>query len=156
MQNGTLPYHKIKKIRIMKNQFQQLFLRIAISVTMLSAVADRFGLWGDNSSWGNWKNFEVYTLKLTYFLPEILSIFSAYIATFLEILFPVMLILGYKIRIASYGSGILLLVFAVSMAVALGAKAPLDYSVWIGSAGAFLLAVQQEYSYSIDFMFQKK
>ncbi|CAI9687269.1 DoxX family protein [Elizabethkingia anophelis] len=156
MQNGTLPYHKIKKIRIMKNQFQQLFLRIAISVTMLSAVADRFGLWGDNSSWGNWKNFEVYTLKLTYFLPEILSIFSAYIATFLEILFPVMLILGYKTRIASYGSGILLLVFAVSMAVALGAKAPLDYSVWIGSAGAFLLAVQQEYSYSIDFMFQKK
>lgn len=156
MQNGTLPYHKIKKIRIMKNQFQQLFLRIAISVTMLSAVADRFGFWGDNSSWGNWKNFEVYTLKLTYFLPEILSIFSAYIATFLEILFPVMLILGYKTRIASYGSGILLLVFAVSMAVALGAKAPLDYSVWIGSAGAFLLAVQQEYSYSIDFMFQKK
>ncbi|MCT3803893.1 DoxX family membrane protein [Elizabethkingia anophelis] len=140
----------------MKNQFQQLFLRIAISVTMLSAVADRFGFWGDNSSWGNWKNFEVYTLKLTYFLPEILSIFSAYIATFLEILFPVMLILGYKTRIASYGSGILLLVFAVSMAVALGAKAPLDYSVWIGSAGAFLLAVQQEYSYSIDFMFQKK
>lgn len=105
---------------------------------------------------GNWKNFEVYTLKLTYFLPEILSIFSAYIATFLEILFPVMLILGYKTRIASYGSGILLLVFAVSMAVALGAKAPLDYSVWIGSAGAFLLAVQQEYSYSIDFMFQNK
>ncbi|AIL45822.1 hypothetical protein BD94_2047 [Elizabethkingia anophelis NUHP1] len=156
MQNGTLPYHKIKKIRIMKNQFQQLFLRIAISVTMLSAVADRFGFWGDNSSWGNWKNFEVYTLKLTYFLPEILSIFSAYIATFLEILFPVMLILGYKTRIASYGSGILLLVFAVSMAVALGAKAPLDYSVWIGSAGAFLLAVQQEYSYSIDFMFQNK
>ena len=156
MQNGTLPYHKIKKIRIMKNQFQQLFLRIAISVTMLSAVADRFGLWGDNSSWGNWKNFEVYTQKLTYFLPEILSIFSAYIATFLEILFPVMLILGYKTRIASYGSGILLLVFAVSMAVALGTKAPLDYSVWIGSAGAFLLAVQQEYSYSIDSMLQKK
>ncbi len=156
MQNGTLPYHKIKKIRIMKNQFQQLFLRIAISVTMLSAVADRFGFWGDNSSWGNWKNFEVYTQKLTYFLPEILSIFSAYIATFLEILFPVMLILGYKTRIASYGSGILLLVFAVSMAVALGTKAPLDYSVWIGSAGAFLLAVQQEYSCSIDSMLQKK
>lgn len=140
----------------MKNQFQQLFLRIAISVTMLSAVADRFGLWGDDSSWGNWKNFEIYTQKLTYFLPEILSIFSAYIATFLEILFPVMLILGYKTRIASYGSGILLLIFAVSMTVALGAKAPLDYSVWVGSAGAFLLAVQQEYQYSIDYMIRKK
>ena len=140
----------------MKNQFQQLFLRIAISVTMLSAVADRFGLWGDNSSWGNWKNFEVYTQKLTCFLPEILSIFSAYIATFLEILFPVMLILGYKTRIASYGTGILLLIFAVSMTVALGTKAPLDYSVWVGSAGAFLLAAQQEYQYSIDYMIRKK
>ncbi|OBS13569.1 DoxX family protein [Elizabethkingia miricola] len=140
----------------MKNQFQQLFLRIAISVTMLSAVADRFGLWGDNSSWGNWKNFEVYTQKLTYFLPEILSIFSAYTATFLEILFPVMLILGYKTRIASYGTGILLLIFAVSMTVALGTKAPLDYSVWVGSAGAFLLAAQQEYQYSMDYMIRKK
>ncbi|MCL1677808.1 DoxX family membrane protein [Elizabethkingia miricola] len=140
----------------MKNQFQQLFLRIAVSVTMLSAVADRFGLWGDNSSWGNWKNFEIYTQKLTYFLPEILSIFSAYIATFLEILFPVMLILGYKTKIASYGSGILLLIFAVSMTVALGTKAPLDYSVWVGSTGTFLLAVQQEYQYSIDYMIRKK
>jgi hypothetical protein len=41
-----------------------------------------------------------------------------------------MLILGYKTRIASYGSGILLFVFALSMTVALGA--PLDYSVWVG------------------------
>ncbi|CAI9687539.1 hypothetical protein ACT4QJ_05145 [Elizabethkingia anophelis] len=41
----------------MKNQFQQLFLRIAISVTMLSAVGDRFGFWGDNSSWGELEKF---------------------------------------------------------------------------------------------------
>ena len=140
----------------MKNQFQQLFLRIAISVTMLSAVADRFGFWGDNSTWGNWRNFEIYTRKLTFFLPETFSIVSAYIATSLEILFPVMLFVGYKTKIAAYGSGALLFIFAVSMTVALGAKAPLDYSVWIGSAGAFLLAVQQEYQYSIDYMIRKK
>ncbi|SPW28980.1 Uncharacterised protein [Elizabethkingia miricola] len=66
-----------------------------------------------------------------------------------------MLILGYKTKIASYGSGILLLIFAVSMTVALGTKAPLDYSVWVGSAGTFLLAVQQEYQYSIDYMIRK-
>ncbi|CAM3657131.1 DoxX family membrane protein [Elizabethkingia occulta] len=140
----------------MKNQFQQLFLRITLSVTMLSAVADRFGFWGNNSTWGNWGNFEIYTRKLTFFLSETLSVVSAYIATSLEILFSGMLIIGYKIRIASYGSGMLLLIFALSMTIAFGVKAPLDYSVWVGCAGTFLLAVQKKYPYSIDHMFKKK
>ncbi|WP_210151192.1 DoxX family protein [Chryseobacterium scophthalmum] len=135
--------------------FPQLFLRLAISVTMLSAVADRFGFWGDNSAWGNWENFEKYTRQLTFFLPETLSTFSAYTATFLEILFPLMLILGFKTKIAAYGTGILLLVFALSMSIALGIKAPLDYSVWVGSAAAFLLATQKEFYFSIDTLTKK-
>lgn len=133
----------------------QLFLRLAISVTMLSAVADRFGFWGDNSAWGNWESFEKYTRQLTFFLPETLSTFSAYAATFLEILFPLMLILGFKTKIAAYGTGILLLVFALSMSIALGIKAPLDYSVWVGSAAAFLLATQKEFYFSIDTLTKK-
>lgn len=135
--------------------FPQLFLRLAISVTMLSAVADRFGLWGDNSALGNWENFEKYTRQLTFFLPEMLSTFSAYAATFLEILFPLMLILGFKTKIAAYGTGFLLLVFALSMAIALGIKAPLDYSVWVGSAAAFLLTTQKEYYFLIDTLTKK-
>lgn len=139
-----------------QNQFPQLFLRLAIAVTMLSAVADRFGLWSaENSSWGNMKSFEEYTRSLTFFLPEALSIFSAYAATFLEILFPLMLIAGFKTRIAAYGSSILLLIFAISMTIALGSKAPLNYSVWVGSAAALLLAVQQKYSFSIDQLTKK-
>ena len=133
----------------------QLFLRLAISVTMLSAIADRFGFWGDNSAWGNWENFEKYTRQLTFFLPETLSTFSAYTATFLEMLFPLMLILGFKTKIAAYGTGILLLVFALSMSIALGIKAPLDYSVWVGSAAAFLLATQKEFYFSIDTLTKK-
>lgn len=133
----------------------QLFLRLAISVTMLSAIADRFGFWGDNSAWGNWENFEKYTRQLTFFLPETLSTFSAYTATFLEILFPLMLILGFKTKIAAYGTGFLLLVFALSMSIALGIKAPLDYSVWVGSAAAFLLATQKEFYFSIDTLTKK-
>lgn len=133
----------------------QLFLRLAISVTMLSAIADRFGFWGDNSAWGNWENFERYTRQLTFFLPETLSTFSAYTATFLEIFFPLMLILGFKTKIAAYGTGILLLVFALSMSIALGIKAPLDYSVWVGSAAAFLLATQKEFYFSIDTLTKK-
>jgi uncharacterized membrane protein YphA (DoxX/SURF4 family) len=138
-----------------KNQIPQLFLRLAVSVTMLSAVADRFGFWGKDSAWGNWANFEKYTQQLTFFLPESFSTISAYAATSLEILFPLMLITGWKTRIAAYGSGFLLLVFALSMTVALGPKAPLDFSVWVGSAGAFLLAVQSRYFFSIDHLTQK-
>lgn len=136
-------------------QFTQLFLRLAIAVTMLSAVADRFGLWGKNSAWGNWGNFEKYTRQITSFLPDSLSVFSAYSATFFEILFPLLLILGFKTKMAAYGAGFLLLIFALSMTITLGAKAPLDYSVWVGSAGAFLLAVQEKYSYAIDNLTKK-
>ncbi|WP_262151429.1 DoxX family protein [Chryseobacterium foetidum] len=142
----------------MKNTLQplpQLFLRLALSVTMLSAVADRFGFWGENSAWGNWENFEKYTQQLTFFLPESVGSFSAYAATFLEILFPLMLIFGIKTKWASLGTGFLLLIFAFSMSVALGVKAPLDYSVWIGSAAAFLLSVQSDYKYSIDTLIKK-
>ncbi|MBB4807760.1 putative membrane protein YphA (DoxX/SURF4 family) [Chryseobacterium defluvii] len=133
-----------------KVQFSQLFLRLALAVTMLSAVADRFGWWGKNSAWGNWENFEKYTRQLTFFLPESLSRLSAYGATFLEIILPLMLFFGYKTKAAAYGTGFLLLIFALSMTIALGFKAPLDYSVWVGSAAAFLLAGQQEYSFTID------
>lgn len=136
-------------------KFPQLFLRLAIAVTMLSAVADRFGFWDANSAWGNWSNFEAYTRKLTFFLPESLSIVSAYAATFFEIIFPLMLLVGWKTRIAAYGAGFLLLVFALSMTMALGIKAPLDYSVWVGSAGSFLLAVQPKYFFSIDHLTHK-
>lgn len=139
-----------------QNKYPQLFLRLALSVTMLSAVADRLGFWSkENSSWGSMTSFEEYTRKLTFFLPEALSTFSAYAATFFEILFPLMLIIGFKTRIAAFGSSILLLIFAVSMVMALGPKAPFDYSVWVGSAGALLLAVQQRYSFSIDQLTKK-
>ncbi|WP_027373830.1 MULTISPECIES: DoxX family protein [Chryseobacterium] len=139
-----------------KNQFPQLFLRLALGLTMLSAVADRFGWWSkENSAWGNMSSFEDYTRQLTFFLPASLSTFSAYAATFLEILLPVMLILGFKTKIAAYGTSILLLIFALSMSVALGVKAPLNYSVWVGSAASLLLTVQQHYSLSIDQLTKK-
>jgi uncharacterized membrane protein YphA (DoxX/SURF4 family) len=138
-----------------KISLPQLFLRFAIAVTMLSAVVDRFGFFGKNSAWGKWENFEKYTRQLTFFLPEILSTFSAYAATFLEIIFPLMLIFGFKTKTAAYGTGFLLLIFALSMTIALGLKAPLDYSVWVGSAAAFLLASQKEYFFSIDTLTKK-
>ena len=132
------------------NQLQQLFLRLTLAITLLSAVADRFGFWGKNSTWGNWQNFENYTKQITAFLPESLSIFGASAATSLEIIFALFLLLGYKTKLTAFATGILLLLFALSMSITLGIKAPLDYSVWIGSAAAFLLATHNQFPFSID------
>lgn len=132
------------------NTIQQLFLRLALALTFLSAVADRFGFWGNNSTWGNWRNFENYTKQITAFLPESLSIFGAYIATFLETVFALLLILGYKTKITAFATGILLLLFALSMSFTLGIKAPLDYSVWVGCTAAFLLSTLNQFQFSID------
>lgn len=139
-----------------QNQFPQLFLRLAISFTMLSAVADRFGFWGDNSSWGNWGNFVIYTKKLTHFLPESFGAFSAIIATTLELIFSLMLIFGFKTKLAAYGTSILLLIFALSMTISLGTKAPLDYSVWVVCAASLLLAIQDQFSWSVDEFLKNK
>lgn len=125
-------------------RYARIFVRMALAVTMLSAVADRFGFWGDNAAWGNWQNFERYTRQLTFFLPEILSKISAYAATFLETVLSLMLVLGFKTKLTSIATGCLLLIFALAMSVSLGIKAPLDYSVWVGSAAAFLVASQSK------------
>ena len=143
-------YFKIINMLDKKQTWALLLLRFALGISMLSAVADRLGLWGKQASWGNWENFELYTQKLTFFLPQWLSHFSAYAATFLEIIGSFLLIIGFKIKWAAYSTSILMLIFAVSMTLALGPKAPLDYSVWIGSAAAFLLATQHQYPISID------
>ena len=129
--------------RIKKN-LPPLFLRLALAATMLSAVADRLGWWGANAAWGNWENFQKYTRQLTFFLPESLSTISGYVATFLEIVFALLLLVGFKTRYVAAFTGLLLLIFALSMSISIGVKSTLDYSVWIGSAGAILLAQHEK------------
>jgi len=131
-------------MRSKNNHYAQLVLRIAIALSMLSAVADRLGFWGSQAAWGNWENFEKYTAQLTFFLPDVLSKFSAYAATFLEIILPLMLLIGYQLKWTALATAGLLCLFAVSMSLSLGIKAPLDYSVWIAAAAAFYLSVQVE------------
>lgn len=134
----------------LKQILPQLFLRLALALTFLSAVADRLGILGKNTIWGNWENFVTYTRQITAFLPQSLSEFGAYAATFLEIVFALFLILGFKTKITAFASGSLLLIFALSMCITLGIKATFDYSVWVGSAAAFLLSVQEKFPFSID------
>src|ERR1700751_5238616 len=122
----------------------RLFARFALGASFLSAVADRFGLWGPhgakNVSWGDFAHFVEYTGAVTSLFPSSLTVSFAWAATVAETLFGLMLIAGFKIRMASVLSGLLLLSFAIGMATGLGIKTPFDYSVFFGSRCSILLA----------------
>jgi len=133
------------------SHYPQLFLRLALGVALLSAVADRLGFWPPQyAAWGNMEAFIAYTDKITAFLPGGLATINAYLATFAESILGVLLILGFKTRWIAKLTGLMLMAFAISMSLTLGIKAPFDYSVWVGSAGAFLLANQPSFAFSID------
>jgi uncharacterized membrane protein YphA (DoxX/SURF4 family) len=134
-------------------KFSTLFLRLALGVTFLSAVADRFGLWGvygqANVAWGNYARFVSYTAKLNWFLSLLIPL-AAIVATAAETLLGLLLVLGWKTRITALLSGILLTTFALAMTIALGVKAPLNFSVFSAAGGAFLLATCPEFPFSLD------
>jgi uncharacterized membrane protein YphA (DoxX/SURF4 family) len=131
-----------------------LFLRLALGVTFLSAVADRFGWWGafgrPNVSWGNFARFVAYTGKINWFLPEAWIPALAIIVTGAEALLGLSLVIGWQTRTAALLSGILLMLFGIAMTVALGVKAPLNFSVFSAAGGAFLLATDTEFPLSVD------
>lgn len=135
-------------------KFSSVFLRLALGISFLSAVADRFGLWGvygqPNVSWGNYARFVDYTAKLNWFLPAAMIAVLAIIATAAETLLGLLLVLGWKTRITALLSGILLIVFALSMTIALGVKAPLNFSVFSAAGGALLLATCADFPFSLD------
>jgi putative oxidoreductase len=139
--------------------YSQLFLRIAVSACFLSAVADRLGIWGAPGdagvAWGNWENFIHYSNSVNSFVSPGIGRILALVATSLEILLSVLLLLGYKTRFTALASGTLLLCFALAMTISFGIKSPLDYSVWTGAAGCFLLSALPSYSYSIDHAMNK-
>ena len=132
----------------------RLFARFALGTSFLSAVADRFGLWGPygtkNVSWGDFAHFVKYTGAVTALFPSSWTVSFAWAATVGEILFGILLIAGFKVRIISALSGLLLLLFAMGMATGLGIKTPFDYSVFSAAAAAFLLAFWEPDRLTLD------
>jgi len=130
-----------------------VFLRFALGISFLSAVADRFGLWGvygqPDVAWGNYARFVDYTAKLNWFLPAAMIPALAMTATAAETLFGLLLILGWKTRLVALLSGALLAIFALTMTVALGVKAPLNFSVFSAAGGALLLGAS-DCPFSLD------
>jgi uncharacterized membrane protein YphA (DoxX/SURF4 family) len=74
----------------------------------------------------------------------------ATIATLGELVFGILLIVGYKTRFAALGSFLLTLSFALSMLCFAGYRAPFSYSVFVCSAASLLLANIIHYRWSID------
>jgi putative oxidoreductase len=124
-------------------RFGVLYGRIALGVGFLSAVADRFGLWGKYAGWGNFTVFTEYTAQVTSYLPRLFTPFLAWAATVVEIVLGILLILGLWPRWVSLASAVLLAMFGISMAISFSVKSPLDYSVFAASAAALLLALWQ-------------
>jgi uncharacterized membrane protein YphA (DoxX/SURF4 family) len=141
-------------------KFSSVFLRLALGITFLSAVADRFGLWGaygqPNVAWGNYARFVDYTAKLNWFLPAAIIPALAALATVAETFCRFFLVLGWKSRITSLLSGLLLISFAVTMTMALGVKAPLNFSVFSAAGGALLLGACESFPFSLDELLQRR
>ncbi len=123
-------------------------LRVALAAAFLSAVADRFGLWGlpgaPHVAWGSWSNFVAYVARLNWFLPAVLIPVIAWMATLGELVLGLALLAGIYQKAVAYASAVLLFLFGSAMAMSLGIKAPLDYSVFSGACGALLLAAITE------------
>ena len=129
-------------------------LRFGLGLGFLSAVADRFGLWGafgqPNVEWGNFSRFLEYTHTLNWYVPAGMIPLLGIAATAAEILFGLLLVVGWHTRITARLSGLLLLTFGMAMTLALGIKAPLNFAVLTGVGGAFLLANCESFPFSLD------
>lgn len=140
----------------MNNKIIKLFLRFAISFGFLSAVADRFGIWSKEVSvWGNWDNFLDYTQLINPWIPDSLIPTIGILATATEIIFAFFLIIGFKTELFGKLSGVLLLIFALSMTFSTGIKGAFDFSVFSASAGAFALSLMKEKYLEMDNLISK-
>lgn len=119
--------------------------RLAFGITLLSAVADRFGLWGPHGAphvaWGDWVHFVQYCGVLNSYAPVAFIPVLAWIATILETAFGVAFLVGFRLEYVAYASAILFSLFTFGMIWGTGVKSPLDASVLPDAAGALLLGV---------------
>jgi putative oxidoreductase len=138
----------------MHKDWIQLFGRLAIGTILLSAVSDRFGLWGAhgtaNVAWGDFSHFTMYTAQVNAFLPSAFAPALAVLSTIAEASLGIALIIGIWTRGAAIGAALLFALFGIAMTISFGVKRPLDYSVFTDCAAAVFLAAVPYYRWSLD------
>ena len=135
-----------------KQDFAVFLLRITLAAGFLSAVASRLNLWGTHSS--GWKNFVQYTAQTNSFFSPSAAPAIAAASTVAEISLGLLLLAGYQVSKTALCASVLTLIFAVAMSISYGPKEPLDYSVFVFSAGAFLLSTFPRYSWTLEQLLQ--
>src|SRR5512138_202996 len=90
--------------------FSSVLLRLALGLSFISAVADRFSWWGafgrPNVAWGSFARFEAYTAKLNWFMPQAMIPTLAVLSTCVELLLGLLLVVGWHTRIAAACGGL--------------------------------------------------
>jgi putative oxidoreductase len=134
--------------------YASLVARLALGLSFLHAIADRFGLLGPpgfhNVSWGDFSHFIANVGQLNWFLPKAVIPPLAWVETIVECSLGILLCLGLFLRFASYAGALLLLSFTITMGLAGGAGLPIAYSVPIDCAAAFLLGAVGSARWSLD------
>lgn len=124
-------------------QLTRVVVRVALASAFLVAVVDRLGLLGPygsrNVSWGNWKHFEDYVAVLNWFVPKALVPALSTLETVVETGLGLGLLVGFYPRIVAWSSAVLLCSFALTMSIAHGILAPLNYGVFSAIGAALLL-----------------
>lgn len=92
---------------------------------------------------GGWPHYLQAVALLNAFAPKALVPTIGVIATAAESTIGILLLIGFRLRWSAYAATALLIGFGTAMTIALGIKAPLDYSVFAAAGAAFLLATAQ-------------
>ncbi len=126
----------------------EFLLRAGLSSSLLSAVADRFGLWGrpgtPQVAWGTFNNFLAYTKTLNPWCPQALVPTLGWSATLAELGLGIALLIGFRLRWTALLTALLMGAFALAMTSVAGVHAPLNYSVFVCATASFFLAVMSE------------
>src|SRR5260221_3055337 len=92
--------------------FAMRYTGFALGAAFRTAVAGRFGIWGENTSPDSFKHFMEYTAKVNSFMPAFTIPFLAWAATIAETFLGITLILGIWLRfVALAAAGLLGLVW---------------------------------------------
>lgn len=131
-----------------------LLLRFSIGIGFLLPVLDRLGCFGGhgepNVFWGDWTSFIAYTHQLMPYINLSTAYYFGLMATILEVLFGICLLLGYKIKYVALGSFALTLIFALSMLFFLHLRAPFNFSVFVVSFSSLILSSFHKFPWSLD------
>src|SRR4029450_4436566 len=136
-----------------------LVLRLTLGATFLSAVSDRFGMWGPagspNVAWGDLGRFAAYAATLNPWAPASVVPAIVWFVTVAETCLGVAVIVGLFTRQSALASGVLLFLFSLGMTVGTGVKSALNASVFSASAAAFALAALRDSKWSVDALREK-